>query len=75
VYLLTLRETARHEKEERVRHKKEERVRHKKEERVRHKEEERACTCERKREGKRQRMLGRGYKEGQGARESEWVST
>ena len=59
VYLLTLRETARHEKEERVRHK----------------EEERACTCERKREGKRQRMLGRGYKEGQGARESEWVST
>jgi len=59
VYFLTLRETARHEKEERVRHK----------------EERRACTCERKREGKRQKMLGRGYKEGEGARESEWVST
>jgi len=58
VYLLTLRETARHEKEERVRHKKEERVRHK--------EEERACTCERKREGKRQRMLGKRYKEKRG---------
>jgi len=31
-----------------------------------HKEEERACTCERKREGKRQKMLGKRYKEKKG---------